>query len=205
MADAAGSKAEEAAAARDAKSDMDIDTSGDKQGGGATGDTGAIANHGKTANGNQQGKTTAESRKNGDSMETDNKNKEPQKGGGSKMVTGPPPCIVIDNGSYSMKVGMAGEEKPRRVMPNCIARSAANRKYVGDAIEKCEDPSTLQFKRAFDKGYLLNWDLMEELWDRAFSKDVLGIMPSDHSLLVTEPLFNMVRIAAIVRHCCCDF
>ena len=42
------------------------------------------------------------------------------------------------------QVGIAGEAGPRQVMPNCTARSANGKKFVGDQIDKCDDPSTLQ-------------------------------------------------------------
>ena len=88
-----------------------------------------------------------------------------------------------------MKVGLAGQDAPASIMPTFVS-SGGSRKYVGDAVEQCNDPSQLHFRRAFDKGYLMNWDVIEELWTRAFGKEVLGITPAEHSLLVTEPLFN---------------
>ena len=101
--------------------------------------------------------------------------------------------VVIDHGAYSTQVGMAGDFHPTRTMSTAVARSGDQRKYVGDAIDHCKDPSQLRFRRPFDKGFLMNWDVTQELWDRAFGREVLNIDAenlSERGLVVTEPLFN---------------
>jgi actin-related protein len=101
------------------------------------------------------------------------------------------PAVVIDHGAYTTQVGLAGQPRPTRTMPTAVARTGDSRKYVGDAIDGVQDPSQLHFRRPFDRGYLMNWDVTQELWDRAFGKDVLAIKDfGGRSLVVTEPLFN---------------
>ena len=102
-------------------------------------------------------------------------------------------AVVIDHGSYSTQLGLAGGMRPSCTMPTAVARSGDQRKYVGDAIEHCKDPSQLRFRRPFDKGFLMNWDVTQELWDRAFGREVLDIAEEsfrERGLVVTEPLFN---------------
>ena len=114
----------------------------------------------------------------------------PAGGGGGD---GGRPAVVIDNGAYSMKLGWAGQSAPARVMASGVAREDDRRKYVGDAIEQCPDPSRLTVHRPFEKGYLMNWDVTQELWDRAFSKEVLDLNAAarrERALLVTEAQFN---------------
>lgn len=41
---------------------------------------------------------------------------------------------------------------------------------------------------------LVNWDAEKIIWDRLFSKEVLNVNPSETSLLVTEPYFNLPNI-----------
>jgi actin-related protein len=111
----------------------------------------------------------------------------PQAGGGGRL-----PAVVIEQGAYSTQVGLAGEPSPLRTMFTAVGRTS-NRKYVGDTIATCQDPSQLQFQRPFDRGYAMNWDVIQELWDRALGPEVLGIDTAtlgERSLLVTEPLFN---------------
>lgn len=103
------------------------------------------------------------------------------------------PAVVMDIGAYCTKVGLAGHERPARVMPSVVAREGDRRKYVGDAISQCADPSGLTFRRACEKGYVMNWDVMQEVWDRALGPDVVGLDAAgirERALLVTEPQFN---------------
>ena len=104
-----------------------------------------------------------------------------------------PPAVVIDSGAYSTKVGFAGQDAPTRCMPSVVAREGERRKYVGDAVSQCADPSGLAFRRPCEKGYVMNWDVTQELWDRAFGAEVLGLDAAaigERALLVTEPQFN---------------
>ena len=46
------------------------------------------------------------------------------------------------------------------------------------------------------QGYLINTDVMQELWDRAFSPSVVGVVPKDCSLCVTEALLTPAKLQA---------
>ena len=41
---------------------------------------------------------------------------------------------------------------------------------------------------------MLNTDVMQELWDRAFSSHILSVIPKECSLCVTEPLMNPSKL-----------
>lgn len=46
------------------------------------------------------------------------------------------------------------------------------------------------------QGYLVNWDLEQEIWSRCF-KSVLKVSPREAAgLCVTEPLFNLPQLQA---------
>jgi actin-related protein len=45
------------------------------------------------------------------------------------------------------------------------------------------------FKYPVNCGIIQNWDDMEKVWDHLFYEE-LGISPSEHSLLLTEPPMN---------------
>jgi len=57
-------------------------------------------------------------------------------------------------------------------------------------MEQIKDFSGVFYKRPVEKGYVMNWDLQQDIWSRAFSKDILDIKTTDYGLLVTEPFFN---------------
>eukprot|EP00026_Physarum_polycephalum_P009843 Phypoly_transcript_09980.p1 GENE.Phypoly_transcript_09980~~Phypoly_transcript_09980.p1 ORF type:complete len:428 (+),score=30.54 Phypoly_transcript_09980:32-1315(+) len=96
--------------------------------------------------------------------------------------------VVIDNGGGTSKIGLAGQKSPM-IIPNQIAKPKGERRnYIGDQIEQCPNTSSLYYRRPIDKGFVINWDTQREIWDHAFSKG--SIKPTEHDLLLTEPLFN---------------
>jgi actin-related protein 6 len=109
--------------------------------------------------------------------------------------------IVLDNGSSHIKGGFAGIDDPKVIMANCVGtpRRETFRRLVGQDCENIDlvgDFSQLLYSRPFEKGYLTNWQLQTEVWDRMFSKDYLDIDPKTSTLLVTEPPCNLPRFKA---------
>ncbi|WVO16547.1 actin-like protein ARP6 [Cryptococcus depauperatus] len=104
--------------------------------------------------------------------------------------------LIIDNGAYEIKAGFSGINWEPHVFPNSIARSRSEKKiYVGDEIDGCKDLSGIVYRRPFETGMLVNWDTEKIIWDRLFSQSVMNVKPSETSLLVTEPYFNLPNIA----------
>lgn len=98
--------------------------------------------------------------------------------------------VVLDNGAGSIKYGLGGEESPR-IMSNCIARMQNSmNNLVGDELDAFNNHSVLKYARAFDRGFLVDWQTEIDIWNRIFDSDHLDISPTDHSLLVTEPFLN---------------
>lgn len=75
-------------------------------------------------------------------------------------------------------------------------RSKAERRknFISNQIDDCKDLSGLYYLLPFQKGYLVNWDTQRQIWDYVFGSNNLNIKTSDHSLLVTEPVFNFPSI-----------
>jgi len=99
--------------------------------------------------------------------------------------------LVVDNGGDTCKIGCAGQVV--QVVPNYAVKPKRERHlYVADQVEKLLDFSQLFYKRPFEKGYIVNWDVQHMVWDRLFkSGGILGsVSPESSSLLLTEPLFN---------------
>jgi actin-related protein 6 len=62
------------------------------------------------------------------------------------------PVLILDNGAYNIKAGVAGIEGEPRIIPNSIARSRAEKKvYVADEVESCKDLSSLAYRRPFER------------------------------------------------------
>lgn len=106
------------------------------------------------------------------------------------------PVVVVDNGAGNIKAGIGGDKSPRSIFPNCSAKSKGERQaLVGDMLAEANEISQLTIKRPMDRGYLVNFDLEREIWNRIF-RSVLKISPRESGLLFTEPLFNFKQVQA---------
>lgn len=76
-------------------------------------------------------------------------------------------AIIIDNGSYIIKSGIAGDDGPSSVL-------------------KLSD---LLIQQPFQNGLIYNWDSMEQIWQHIFENE-LEVTPKDRPIFLTEPLFN---------------
>jgi actin-related protein 6 len=60
---------------------------------------------------------------------------------------------------------------------------------VADQVDAVHNGSSLNYIRPFDRGYVTNWGVEIDVWNRIFAKD--KIVPKNIGcLVVTEPLFN---------------
>lgn len=84
----------------------------------------------------------------------------------------PEQTLIVDNGAYSMKAGLAttpsDPEKDCHVIPNCMARSRDKRVWVGSQLGNCKDFGEMAFRRPVEKGYVVNWEAEKEIWDSTF-------------------------------------
>ena len=109
--------------------------------------------------------------------------------------------VVLDNGASHIKAGFAGRDDPQIHMANCVGRPKREtfRRLVGDEAENIDlvgDFSQLIYSRPIEKGYVVNWQLQTEVWDRIFSDKFLNVDPSTTTLLVTEPPRNLPQFKA---------
>jgi len=81
-----------------------------------------------------------------------------------------PPCVVVDNGSGSIKIGFAGTEAPQHVLPT-------------HGLEETGD------RRPMERGAVCDWDAMEAYWDHAFS-NMLNIATEKVNVLITANMFD---------------
>ncbi|CEI88339.1 hypothetical protein RMCBS344292_02730 [Rhizopus microsporus] len=97
-------------------------------------------------------------------------------------------AVVLDMGSTSTRVGFAGEEVPKTIIPTCYGVDQNNNYYVGDAQLNTWRPN-VEIKNPMEDGMIRDWDAVEQIWKTAF-QDYLHINPSEHPFLCTEPAWN---------------
>jgi len=101
------------------------------------------------------------------------------------------PVVVLDNGGYTCKAGIGGQDMPISVVPNCAIKPKREKRfYVADQINDIIDFSQVYYKRPCERGFITDWDLQIEIWDRLF-RHVLKIDTKEHGLLVSEPVCNL--------------
>lgn len=88
-----------------------------------------------------------------------------------------PVAVVIDNGSGSIKAGLATDRAPKVEFAAAVGRRGRET-LVGDAaVAKCA-------QYPFESEVVDDWDAAEALWNCAFYN--LHIEPSEHPVLLTE-------------------
>ena len=86
--------------------------------------------------------------------------------------------IVCDNGSGTIRIGLAGEE-----VPKCTFYStAAGSKPTAELISKLKESP-------IEKGVIKDWDIMERIWSEGF-RSYIQVTDGDSPVLMTEPILN---------------
>lgn len=86
--------------------------------------------------------------------------------------------IVIDSGSRFVKVGEAGNEIPRYVLPSLVASSRTNKgEYLAgfEALRKANDPRKWNIQPVFDP-MEPDWDSALSLWEHIFQVSHLQLL-----------------------------
>lgn len=113
-------------------------------------------------------------------------------------------AIVIDNGSYTIKSGFAGDDAPRAIFSTVIGRpkkgnNTTKNVYIGNEAQSKRD--ILFVKYPIWEGIITSFDDMEQIWKYTFYTE-LRIEPEEHSVLLTEqplnPKYNREKITKIM-------
>ncbi|KAI8591861.1 actr6 protein [Geranomyces variabilis] len=108
------------------------------------------------------------------------------------MVTSATKTLVLDNGAYNIKAGYVGHADCVR---NCSIRGKVGGVLHADQVDPTGDLSGVTPRLPFERGYVVNWQLQRDIWNRLFSPDVLNCTPDETTLLLTQPCFNLPVIA----------
>ncbi|KAJ7149787.1 actin-related protein Arp6 [Mycena crocata] len=105
--------------------------------------------------------------------------------------------LVLDNGAFTVKAGLANHatsEDPR-IIVNAVVRSKGDKAtYIGHEMDNCKDYSSLNYRLPLEKGYIVDWDAQKAVWDGVLSDEVLNVNPTQSTILITEPYFNLPKI-----------
>jgi actin len=103
--------------------------------------------------------------------------------------------VCIDFGSYEIKAGYNGDERPRAVMPNLLGSSlhkvgmwgVGNRdNYIGEEAQAKR--GILALRHPIRRGQVTNWDDFEIMFNHVLSNELRCADPA--SIMLTEPIFN---------------
>ncbi|CAB4255487.1 similar to Saccharomyces cerevisiae YLR085C ARP6 Actin-related protein that binds nucleosomes [Maudiozyma barnettii] len=78
--------------------------------------------------------------------------------------------VVIDNGSYNIKFGLAedGKNKPickPLIAHNCLVKDKYGVSYLSNQVERIKDISSATIRRPHELGQLVSWELESHIWD----------------------------------------
>ena len=106
-------------------------------------------------------------------------------------------AAVIDNGSFTCKLGFAGEDYPRAVFSSVVGRPKTcyiictmvpqPDYYIGEDVSLKR--GFLVVKYPVKSGIIENWDDVEKIWHHVFYNE-LRVYPEETPCLLTESPFN---------------
>jgi len=107
-------------------------------------------------------------------------------------------AIVLDPGSYTTRIGYAGEDTPKANIPTfCGYYQGRKQQFkhghylVGDT-EINSLHTDMDVTNPFQDGLILHWEPNISLWQYAF-EDRLRVNTAEHPLMVTEPTWNTTQ------------
>lgn len=105
-------------------------------------------------------------------------------------------ALVIDNGTGTIKAGIAGDDAPRAAfrtivgkpkMPGIMVGMDQKDVYIGD--EAKEKKGVLRIECPIERSIIKNWDDMEKVWNHTIYQE-MKTTPEEQAILLTEPPLN---------------
>ena len=107
----------------------------------------------------------------------------------------PPPAVIIDNGSATIKAGFSGDDAPKVVFPTVVGGRlkvlvgmGVKGYFIGD--EALAKRGVLAIRHPIDHGIINAWDWMEAVWNHTYQQLEIQSEYEDHAVLMTEPPLN---------------
>ncbi|KAJ3215407.1 Actin-like 6A [Dinochytrium kinnereticum] len=100
-------------------------------------------------------------------------------------------AVVLDIGSSNTRVGHAGEDSPRAVIPSAVGSlqdAAARTKFAGEA-QVFSWRENMEILSPLENGVVRDWDALECLWDYSV-RQRLRSNHEEHPMLMVEPAYN---------------
>uniref|UniRef100_A0A0N4Z0Y3 Actin n=1 Tax=Parastrongyloides trichosuri TaxID=131310 RepID=A0A0N4Z0Y3_PARTI len=108
--------------------------------------------------------------------------------------------VVIDNGSGSIKAGVAGESLPKCYFSNLVGRPKYHRVMAGGlegdlfiGKKAQEHRGLLKLEYPMEHGIVNNWSDMEHVWQYLYSPENLNINSEEHPVLLSEAPLNPIK------------
>lgn len=103
-------------------------------------------------------------------------------------------CLILDNGSGSIKAGLSTDTQPQHIFPEIVGKPReqwkkkyAKELYVGD--DCLEGLNHMTVRHPIENGIIENFEDMEKLWEYTFFEK-LDANPMRHPVILTEPPYN---------------
>ncbi len=105
-------------------------------------------------------------------------------------------AVIIDNGTGTIKGGLAGDDAPRSIfstvvgkpkMPGILVGLDQKDVYIGDEVK--EKKGVLKLEYPIDRGIIKDWENMEKIWNYTIDQE-LKTTPEEQAVLLTEPPLN---------------
>ncbi len=89
-----------------------------------------------------------------------------------------------------------------KLIPNCATKPKRERRlFVGDQCDEIIDFSALNYRRPFERGYVVNWELQTMIWDRCFGSKNLNVCTVVGVAFPGFPFFFHELMSCVVVWC----
>ncbi|XP_058120338.1 actin-5, muscle-specific-like [Anopheles coustani] len=95
------------------------------------------------------------------------------------------PAVVIDNGSYTIKAGLTGDDDPKRSVRTILELTEQADGSVTKCIGGRSGSPAGRVIYPIERGVPTDWDALESVWEYTL-RDVLKVAPEEHKILLTE-------------------
>ena len=109
-------------------------------------------------------------------------------------------CLIIDNGSRTIKAGFSGEDSPASVFLNIVKRPKYAPRIVGMMHKDAYVGDEAQIRRnvpmivsqSVSKGLITKWEDIEKVWLHTFYNE-LRRDPQEHPILMSDVCWNTTK------------